>query len=98
MWDLLASGPRRDAQRDLIGHAIGPVWESNHVWLIFAIVAALHVLSARVRRHRDRALNVPLTLVLRRHRPARRGVRVPQLRVRRGALARTLAVVFGVAS
>ncbi len=39
VWDLLASGPRRDAQRAAISDAIGPVWESNHVWLIFAWVA-----------------------------------------------------------
>jgi cytochrome d ubiquinol oxidase subunit II len=38
VWDVLASGPRRRAQQDLIGHAIGPVWETNHVWLIFLIV------------------------------------------------------------
>jgi len=38
VWDLLASGPRRQAQRDAITHAIGPVWEANHVWLIFAVV------------------------------------------------------------
>ncbi|GAC1406870.1 MAG: cytochrome d ubiquinol oxidase subunit II [Candidatus Velthaea sp.] len=38
VWDLLASGPRRDAQRAAITHAIGPVWEANHVWLIYAIV------------------------------------------------------------
>ena len=38
VWDLLASGPRRDAQRASITKAIGPVWEANHVWLIFAIV------------------------------------------------------------
>ncbi|MFO0652896.1 MAG: cytochrome d ubiquinol oxidase subunit II [Polyangiales bacterium] len=38
VWDLFASGPRRDAQREAIAHAIGPVWEANHVWLIFAIV------------------------------------------------------------
>jgi cytochrome d ubiquinol oxidase subunit II len=31
-------GPRAKAQRDAISDAIGPVWESNHVWLIFAIV------------------------------------------------------------
>lgn len=36
--DVLARGPRRDAQRDAISHAMGPVWESNHVWLIFVIV------------------------------------------------------------
>ena len=39
VWDLFASGPRRQAQRDTITNAIGPVWESNHVWLIFAWVA-----------------------------------------------------------
>ncbi|GAC1533436.1 MAG: cytochrome d ubiquinol oxidase subunit II [Candidatus Velthaea sp.] len=38
VWDLLATGPRRDAQRTAITHAIGPVWEANHVWLIYAIV------------------------------------------------------------
>jgi len=40
VWDLLASGPRRSAQRAAITAAIGPVWEANHVWLIFAIVAS----------------------------------------------------------
>ena len=38
IWDLLARGPRRDAQRDAIAGAMGPVWEANHVWLIFVIV------------------------------------------------------------
>ncbi len=38
IWDLLASGPRRKAQRDLIEHAIGPIWEANHVWLILVVV------------------------------------------------------------
>ncbi|MBA8824947.1 cytochrome d ubiquinol oxidase subunit II [Saccharopolyspora lacisalsi] len=38
-WDLLAGGTRRGAdQRALINHSIGPVWEANHVWLIFVIV------------------------------------------------------------
>lgn len=36
--DALARGPRRDAQREAISHAMGPVWEANHVWLIFVIV------------------------------------------------------------
>ncbi len=30
------SGGQR--QRDLIEHSIGPVWEANHVWLIFVLV------------------------------------------------------------
>ncbi|TQJ91275.1 cytochrome d ubiquinol oxidase subunit II [Streptomyces sp. SLBN-31] len=39
LWDLLAGGPRRGrAQRQLIEHSIGPVWEANHVWLIFVVV------------------------------------------------------------
>jgi len=38
VWDLLATGPRRAEQRAAISNAIGPVWEANHVWLIFAIV------------------------------------------------------------
>jgi cytochrome bd ubiquinol oxidase subunit II len=38
VWDLLSMGPRRDAQRRAIAEAIGPVWEANHVWLIFFIV------------------------------------------------------------
>jgi cytochrome d ubiquinol oxidase subunit II len=38
LWDLLASGPRRVAQRELIAHAIAPIWEANHVWLIIVVV------------------------------------------------------------
>jgi cytochrome d ubiquinol oxidase subunit II len=38
IWDALARGPRRDEQRDAIAHAMGPVWEANHVWLIFVVV------------------------------------------------------------
>jgi cytochrome d ubiquinol oxidase subunit II len=38
-WDLFAGDARRGRpQRDLIGHVIGPVWEANHVWLIFVLV------------------------------------------------------------
>lgn len=38
VWDLLARGPRKDAQRQLIARAIGPIWEANHVWLILVVV------------------------------------------------------------
>jgi len=38
-WDLLAGGPEKGRpQRVLIERAIGPVWETNHVWLIFVLV------------------------------------------------------------
>jgi cytochrome bd ubiquinol oxidase subunit II len=38
IWDLAASGPNRERQRDAIARAMGPVWEANHVWLVFVIV------------------------------------------------------------
>ncbi len=38
VWDAFARGPSAQAQRAAIAHAMGPVWEVNHVWLIFVIV------------------------------------------------------------
>jgi cytochrome d ubiquinol oxidase subunit II len=38
VWDLLASGPRAADQRRLIERAIAPIWEANHVWLVFVVV------------------------------------------------------------
>lgn len=38
-WDLLAGGADRgERPRAIIDHSIGPVWEANHVWLIFCFV------------------------------------------------------------
>ncbi|HEY0449638.1 cytochrome d ubiquinol oxidase subunit II [Actinophytocola sp.] len=38
-WDLVAGDVRRgERQRKLIEQSIGPVWEANHVWLIFVLV------------------------------------------------------------
>ena len=38
-WDLTAGGPERGRRpRKVIEHSIGPVWEANHVWLIFVFV------------------------------------------------------------
>jgi cytochrome d ubiquinol oxidase subunit II len=38
-FDLTAGGARRGAEvRTLIDHSIGPVWEANHVWLIYVLV------------------------------------------------------------
>ncbi len=38
-WDLFAGGDKRGAEpRRVIERAIGPVWEGNHVWLIFIFV------------------------------------------------------------
>jgi len=41
VWDLLAFGPLRERERALISDAIGPVWEANHVWLIFVVTGLL---------------------------------------------------------
>ena len=39
IWDLTAGGTERGARpRSVVSHAIGPVWEANHVWLIFILV------------------------------------------------------------
>jgi cytochrome bd ubiquinol oxidase subunit II len=39
LWSLLSgTGDRGRRPRELIDWALGPVWEANHVWLIFALV------------------------------------------------------------
>jgi cytochrome d ubiquinol oxidase subunit II len=42
LWTLLTAGPLGGAAghrvRDQARHAMGPVWEANHVWLIFVLV------------------------------------------------------------
>jgi cytochrome d ubiquinol oxidase subunit II len=63
VWDLLASGPRRNRQREVIAHALGPIWEANHVWLIFAIVLAFTCFPP-VAARLGTLLHVPLTLML----------------------------------
>lgn len=38
-FDLIAGSSRRGAElRTLVDHSIGPVWEANHVWLIYVLV------------------------------------------------------------
>jgi cytochrome bd ubiquinol oxidase subunit II len=63
VWDLLASGPRKQQQRALIADVIGPIWEANHVWLIIVVVIlfsafpkAFSVLAI--------GLHIPLSLML----------------------------------
>ena len=63
VWDLFASGPRRVAQRDAVAHAMGPVWEANHVWLIFLIVIIFSAFP-RAFEALSIALFVPFHLVL----------------------------------
>jgi cytochrome d ubiquinol oxidase subunit II len=63
IWDLLAGGPRAAEQRQVIAHAIGPVWEANHVWLIFVIVLVFTVFPP-VFAALSIALYIPLSLAL----------------------------------
>jgi cytochrome d ubiquinol oxidase subunit II len=38
IWQLAAGrGPRGEEIRDHAHHAMGPVWEANHVWLVFVL-------------------------------------------------------------
>ncbi len=63
VWDLLASGPRKSEQRQFIEHAIGPIWEADHVWLILIVVILFTGFSAAFSMIMT-DLNIPLTLML----------------------------------
>jgi cytochrome bd ubiquinol oxidase subunit II len=63
IWDLIAAGPLTDRERSAVAKAMGPVWESNHVWLIYVIVlswTAFPLLYAGV----STALFIPISLAL----------------------------------
>jgi cytochrome bd ubiquinol oxidase subunit II len=63
MWDLLASGPRALRQRAAIEHAIAPIWEANHVWLILVIVILFTAFPAAFAVIMT-ALHIPMTAIL----------------------------------
>ncbi len=63
VWDLLAAGRSGERQRAAIAHALGPIWEANHVWLIL-IVVLLFVCFPLAFATITTALHVPLTLML----------------------------------
>lgn len=63
VWDLFARGPRAAQQREAIEHALAPVWEANHVWLIFVVVVLFTAFPAAFARI-GIDLHVPITLLL----------------------------------
>jgi cytochrome d ubiquinol oxidase subunit II len=63
VWDLFASGERAQQQRALISAAIGPVWEANHVWLIFVLTGLLSAFPT-VFADLSVALYLPFSLAL----------------------------------
>ncbi len=63
VWDLLARGASHERERALIAEAIGPVWEANHVWLIF-VVTGLFAAFPRAFSALSVALYLPFSLAL----------------------------------
>jgi cytochrome d ubiquinol oxidase subunit II len=63
IWELLVGARETPQERALVYKAIGPVWEANHVWLIFIFVilwTAFPTAFAAI----SRALWLPLLLAL----------------------------------
>ena len=75
MWQLLSGGGERGERiRDHCHHSMGPVWEANHVWLIFVLTVtwtAYPVFFGSVAS----TLSVALFLAAPRHHSARRQLR-----------------------
>lgn len=63
VWDLLASGPRREEQRESIARSIAPIWEANHVWLIVVVVMLFTAFPAGFSTIAI-YLHIPLTIML----------------------------------
>ena len=86
-WSLLAGGGERGRRaRELIDWAIGPVWEANHVWLIFVLVVLWTGVLAGVRGDLLDAVH-PAQPGRVRDRAARRRLRLPQHRAARSRAA-----------
>jgi len=63
VWDLLASGPRREEQRKHIADSLAPIWEANHVWLIVVVVVMFTAFPAAF-EEMVIVLHIPLTIML----------------------------------
>lgn len=63
VWDILAGGPRAADQRRAVAAAMGPVWEANHVWLIFMITGLFTAFPAAFAALAT-ALYLPFTIAL----------------------------------
>ena len=61
-WSLVSgSGERAERARRLAARAIGPVWEANHVWLIFILVVLWTAISPAFEAEMS-TLFIPLSL------------------------------------
>src|SRR5215213_6979825 len=61
--ELFTSGKNKRRTRETMYHAIGPVWEANHMWLIIAIVI-LFVGFPAIYATMSVYLHIPLTIML----------------------------------
>lgn len=64
IWDLFSPGKEEDDERrQLIVHALGPVWEANNVWLIYLVVG-LYTAFPPVAATLATSLFIPFSLAL----------------------------------
>ncbi len=63
VWEFNTALRAPDDERELIYRAIGPVWEANHVWLIFVLVGLFSAFPPAFAAL-SRALWIPLLLAL----------------------------------
>jgi cytochrome d ubiquinol oxidase subunit II len=63
VWTALATGRAREKQRRLIAASIAPVWEANHVWLIF-VITGLFAAFPRAFEALSVALYLPFSIAL----------------------------------
>ncbi|MEE9394966.1 MAG: cytochrome d ubiquinol oxidase subunit II [Planctomycetota bacterium] len=63
VWDLLARGKEQARERRMIEAAIGPIWEVNHIWVIFIIVTMFSVFPKAFAAICI-ALHIPISLVV----------------------------------
>jgi cytochrome d ubiquinol oxidase subunit II len=61
--ELFLAKENPEQQRELIGHAMGPVWEANHMWLILAVVILFNGFPKAYEAMSIR-FHIPLTLML----------------------------------
>jgi cytochrome bd ubiquinol oxidase subunit II len=97
MWQLTAGrGPAAERLRDHAEHALAPVWEANHVWLVFVLTVAWTAYPVAVGAIAS-TMTVPLFLaalgVL-----ARGGAYALHTGTRTPGERRTVDTVFGAAS
>lgn len=53
----------RDKERELVTHAIAPVWEANHVWIVLVVVILFNGFPAAYSRL-STTFHIPITLML----------------------------------